>query len=155
MRHYADRRKAVMINLEAVVAEYIDTVLWSESCRGSAPDEVCDHYGKTGDERVDCDKSLEYLNYDASDLAAESLVEITADVTDFVQANTDDIEALMTEGKADEASIGHNLLLTRNRHGAGFWDCGWGERGDRLTDAAHVYGETSAYVGDDGKIYVS
>lgn len=41
----------------------------------------------------------------------------------------------------DMSSAGHDFWLTRNRHGAGFWD-----RGDQpclsaLTDAAHGYGE--------------
>lgn len=49
----------------------------------------------------------------------------------------------------------HDFILTRNHHGAGFWDSGrWHEPWDRrLTDLAHTYGETSCYVGDDSLIY--
>jgi hypothetical protein len=37
---------------------------------------------------------------------------------------------------------GHDFALTRNRHGAGFWDGGWSEPSATvLTDAAHAYGE--------------
>lgn len=136
------------IDISAVVAHYIDTLLWSESCRGTAPDEVCDHLGMIGDERVDCDKSLVYLNYGPDDLAPEARKEIESDVRDFVQANAADLDGM------DPTDIGHNFLLTRNHHGTGFWDRGLGERGDRLTAAAHPYGEMSAYVGDDGKVYV-
>jgi hypothetical protein len=32
---------------------------------------------------------------------------------------------------------------------------GLGERGDRLTAASHPYGDTGAYVGDDGRVYLS
>ena len=46
------------------------------------------------------------------------------------------------------------FLLTRNGHGAGFWDRGNGALGDRLADAARVYGTQGAYVGDDELIYV-
>lgn len=35
---------------------------------------------------------------------------------------------------------GHDFWLTRSGHGAGFWDRGLGELGDRLTDAAKRYG---------------
>lgn len=36
---------------------------------------------------------------------------------------------------------GSDFHLTRNRHGAGFWDGYWpGDIGKRLTDAAHVWG---------------
>ena len=49
--------------------------------------------------------------------------------------------------------LGHDLWLTRNRHGAGFWDRGLGEIGDKLTELAHSYGDVTLYIGDDGKIY--
>ena len=49
--------------------------------------------------------------------------------------------------------LGHDLWLTRNRHGAGFWDRGLGEIGDKLTELAHSYGGITLYIGDDGKIY--
>jgi hypothetical protein len=49
---------------------------------------------------------------------------------------------------------GHDFWLTRNRHGAGFWDGDYPkELGARLTEASHGYGEFNLYVGDDGKIY--
>ena len=35
---------------------------------------------------------------------------------------------------------GHDFALTRNRHGAGFWDRGLGEIGDMLTDECKPYG---------------
>ena len=46
-----------------------------------------------------------------------------------------------------------NFWLTRNRHGAGFWDLGLGERGDLLTKWAHSMGELDVYLGDDGYAY--
>ena len=49
--------------------------------------------------------------------------------------------------------LGHDLWLTRNYHGAGFWDRGLGEIGDKLTELAHSYGVITLYIGDDGKIY--
>lgn len=54
----------------------------------------------------------------------------------------------------DDARAGGDFYLTRNRHGAGFWegrDPGWRD----LTDAAHAYGATDAYLGDDGLVYVT
>ena len=49
--------------------------------------------------------------------------------------------------------LGHDLWLTRNRHGAGFWDRGLGEIGDKLTETAVTYGGVTLYFGGDGKIY--
>jgi len=52
-------------------------------------------------------------------------------------------------------SIGHDLWLTSQGHGAGFWDRGLGAIGQRLTDAAKIIGSHDAYKGDDGLIYLS
>lgn len=52
--------------------------------------------------------------------------------------------------------LGHDFALTRNRHGAGFWDRPeiYGEKCSKLlTSLAEKYGEMSIYLGDDGKIY--
>lgn len=38
--------------------------------------------------------------------------------------------------------IGHDFWLTRNHHGAGFWDRGLGLVGDTLTELAHSFGDT-------------
>ncbi len=132
--------------VERVVTGYIGTLLWSESCNGTAPESVCDH----NDRGEDCDRSLEYLNYGENDLAGEAYDSIRADVADFVTSNYDDLYGIIDAGQA-----GHDFLLTRNHHGAGFWDRGLGALGDRLTANAHPYGETNAYVGDDELVYVS
>ena len=51
------------------------------------------------------------------------------------------------------AGVGHDLWLTRNGHGAGFWDRSDHPVVDTLTGYAHSMGEFSLYVGDDGLIY--
>lgn len=74
--------------------------------------------------------------------------EAQADVTAFVESNWDDVKAL------DPAQVGHDFCLTRNGHGAGFWDRGLGELGTRLTDACRPWGEQTGYIGDDGLLYI-
>lgn len=66
----------------------------------------------------------------------------------FVGSNAEDLEGL------DAGAIGHDFILTANRHGAGFWDRGLGERGQRLTEAAHPYGELILYTAGAGKLYI-
>ena len=41
----------------------------------------------------------------------------------------------------DPGQAGHDFALTRNGHGAGFWDHGAGEAGDALTESAEWFGE--------------
>lgn len=58
---------------------------------------------------------------------------------------------------ADETAgnAGHDFWLTRNGHGAGFWDGDWPKPYAKiLTDGAVAYGEFEVYLGDDGLIYV-
>lgn len=90
--------------------------------------------------------------YGADDLAPETLEAMRADVQDFLDLV--EREGLDVDG-LDPGQVGHDFWLTRNGHGAGFWDRGLGELGDRLTALTKPYGESWLYVGDDGRLYVS
>ena len=86
-------------------------------------------------------------NYGLEDLAPKTVAEMEADCARFRAENAPDIA-----GRVEQA--GHDFWLTRNRHGAGFWDGDWSEEaGDRLTEACKKYPEVNLYVGDDGLIY--
>jgi hypothetical protein len=87
--------------------------------------------------------------YTSDDIAPETLESMRSDCADFIESNA---EALEESGLSDE-QIGHDFWLTRNGHGAGFWDRGLGEIGEALTKASKHYGEVYLYVGDDGYIY--
>ncbi len=51
--------------------------------------------------------------------------------------------------------LGHDLWLTRNGHGAGFWDGDWPENQGQILDGlAQNMGPMHAWVGDDGLIYM-
>lgn len=52
-----------------------------------------------------------------------------------------------------EEQFGHDFWLTRNGHGAGFWDRGH-DNGGVLTQWAKIYGSCDLYVGDDGSLWV-
>jgi hypothetical protein len=58
---------------------------------------------------------------------------------------------LIASGLSDE-QIGHDFWLTRNHHGAGFWDRGL-EQGiaDRLTATCHDFKEMNVFS-DDGSV---
>lgn len=82
------------------------------------------------------------------ELAPETLAKIIHDCELFQKDNADLI--------GDEWSqAGHDFWLTRNHHGAGFWDGDWEEpEATALTDAAHGYGSIGLCRGDDGRPYV-
>lgn len=56
-------------------------------------------------------------NYEVANVSAESTQQATKDITEFVNKAGD----LLTPEWTDE-QIGHDFWLTRNGHGAGFWD---------------------------------
>lgn len=83
------------------------------------------------------------------DFADEAVDKAHDDIDDFVRANLRDLEAT----GASDSRNGHDFWLTRNRHGAGFWDRNYGAVGERLTEAAQGYGEQVIFEGDDGRLY--
>ena len=89
-------------------------------------------------------------NYTARDIDSGSISKAKRDIKKFVQMAGD---LLMVDGN-DEEQIGHDLWLTRNGHGAGFWDGDYPEAGDELTKLCERLGEKYIYVGDDGKVYI-
>lgn len=87
--------------------------------------------------------------YSEKDLAPKLKRQMEKDCRAFLDANEEDI------GDKYEAA-GIDFWLTRNRHGAGYWDGDWpDEVSKRLTKAAHAMGDVDLYLGDDGKIYGS
>lgn len=69
-----------------------------------------------------------------------------AECTDFQRDNEADLARYAETTGRDMASAGSDFSLTRNHHGAGFWDRGDDPCLRRLTDAAHVYGTRDGYV---------
>jgi hypothetical protein len=88
-------------------------------------------------------------DYVVADIAIPDRSRLVTDLCVFAVANAADLADM------DPAQVGHDFWLTRNHHGAGFWDRGMGEAGDRLTAAAEAWGEASLYIGDDGRLYAA
>lgn len=126
-----------MIQLDDFTRGYIECMLWAET----------HHY----EEDQNDDRSFQDHGYAETDLAPESLAKIIEDCADFQHDNREDLEAYTLSLPLDHA--GHDFWLTRNGHGAGFWDRGLGRLGERLTRAAKVYGSRNPYLGNDGLIY--
>lgn len=53
------------------------------------------------------------------------------------------------------AQAGHDFWLTRNGHGAGFWDGDWSDpAGARLDEITKKFRPVDLYRGDDGRIHL-
>lgn len=124
--------------MDAFTMAYIECTLWSSTDDANVP------LGS---------------NYGVDDLTSGALTTMVEDCQQFQNANAEVLEQWYAVGETTERA-GHDFWLTRNRHGAGFWDRwsngGVEERlGRRLTDLAHNYGEANLYVNDDGQLEVS
>lgn len=83
---------------------------------------------------------------------AERRATMLAECDGFIADNW----ALIQETGQSAEQCGHDLWLTRNGHGVGFWDRGYPVAlGDALTRAARLAGERDLYLGDDGRIWQS
>lgn len=114
---------------DPLVWAYLGAALWASCAPGS-------------------DRSLEESGYSVYDIAPGTLAVVIADCWEFEADH-----ASLISGREDEAGI--DLWLTRNGHGAGFWDGDWPEGGATLDAAARALGEFDLYPGDDGKLYAA
>lgn len=129
-----------MARLDAFTRAYIEAALWSTN----------DESDEQGGEPLDA-------NYGPDDIAPETMELIIEDCADFQTRfghliEDDDPSGLHGEYDRWEKA-GHDFWLTREGHGAGFWDGDWPKHGDELTAASKSYGSFDLYVGDDGMIY--
>lgn len=88
-------------------------------------------------------------------LAPETLARMVIDCAQFKRRNEDLlIHENLTKPGDMLTQAGHDFLLTRNGHGAGFWDGDWLEpAGSLLTNASKRFSEFSLYRGKDGLIH--
>jgi hypothetical protein len=88
--------------------------------------------------------------HDVSDISKKTMDKMRSDVKKFV---TDNKDALEKSGLPGE-QIGHDFWLTRNGHGAGFFDRSLDSDIEKqLMDSSREFGEVTLEVGDDGKIH--
>jgi len=131
--------------VDAFWSAYVECALWSSTVpygdlkRAGLVDAGDDDYRDDDDRPLD-----DYVGED--DLTPATVTSWREDVDAFIAGNWGDLKHLTP------ASAGHDFWLTRNGHGAGFWDRGYGDRGDRLSDAARVYGEVWVGIDDDGAV---
>lgn len=111
--------------MDAFTQAYLECAIWSS----------------TDEEGQPLDKFCTY-----KDLEPDTLAKMQEDCASFQAKYGEDIAS-------DPGQAGHDFWLSRNGHGSGFFDSIWPEEiGDKLQDAAQIYGEFNLYLGDNGKI---
>lgn len=107
---------------------------------------ICALWGST-------DKNDEPLdsNYSIEDFTPEAIERAELHVSYFIDRASPWLKDY------PESRTGHDLWLTRNGHGTGFWDreeLEEGDRGNILSDIARKMSEQNCIVGDDGELYL-
>lgn len=125
---------------EAFLEAYITAALWSSTYE-------------------DADGDTQNMDDGEYDLAEETRTAMRRDCEEWFrhcqQSDLPPVPEYDDPEYSDDEKSGHDLWLTRNGHGAGYWDRDLGELGDKLTEAAEALGGRDLYVGDDGHIYQS
>jgi hypothetical protein len=128
------------VQREQFLAAYVEAALWSS-------------VGEDG-EPLDSLPQVQEAYQTMDVIEADTAAQMHKDCRAFMDDNMNDLLAAeQARTGYDAAQGGHDFWLTRNGHGAGFWDRGLGEVGERLTKAAKAYGGIDLMVDDDGKIY--
>jgi len=102
--------------------EFVDAYLAAALWASAAKDE----------EQLDAKYTIEDFTQEAVDRAVQ-------DANDFIRDN----RLLLNQASSNKAQHGHDFFLTRNLHGTGFWDRGYGQVGDRLAHAARAFGRST------------
>lgn len=118
-------------DIDAIVDGYLDCQLWA---------------GLDMDRDNDGNSPPLNTHYDRDDISPEYVEKIRQELTQVVLDHPLAVRMYLNSRHTrqlthDSASFGHEFYLTREHHGAGFWDRGLGDLGDYLTDIAHTYGE--------------
>lgn len=107
---------------DAFTRAYVQAALWSS----------------TDDDGTPLDAS-----HGPTDILPATMAQMIADCATFQAHN-----AAAIRGRACQA--GHHFWLTRNGHGAGFWDGDWPEPiASHLTNASTTFGEVDLIISED------
>jgi hypothetical protein len=142
-------------SLDAFTRAYMECALWSSN------DESTPEGGEPiGD------------NYDLEDIAPQAWQSMIVDCKRFQKEHAkllklaysydktacdDDGKRLRPGTDYNSSKAGHDFWLSRNGHGAGFFDRGLGDTGEKLQSACGwktSFPEINLYIGDDKKIHI-
>jgi hypothetical protein len=87
---------------------------------------------------------------DITDCTDDMIEQAIKDCENFKELAMDLIPSYIE--KFDESQMGHDFWLTRNGHGAGFWDRGLEQLGKDLTNVAKTFSTCDIWLNDGGKV---
>lgn len=129
-----------VLDQQDFIQGYMRCMIWSET----------DESDESGGVPIDC-------NYSTDDFPEADVKEITKDCQRFIKENAALLEEAMGRPGYDSGRAGHDFWLTRQGHGAGYWDRDELKEenlGGRLTAACEAFGphHEGLWV-DEGRVH--
>jgi len=121
-----------------VLAGYLESLVWTGTI------DFMTATSEFGGECLVSDGILDHV-YSVDDISPDILASCTADVDSFIDQVGEYLKYWELPEHLTAGQLGHDFNLTRNHHGAGFWDRGYGDLGDWLTRVAQAMGSQSLY----------
>lgn len=114
------------LSIQKVLDSYFETLLWASGEEGEFDGVTI---------------------YDFSESAVNSS---KMDIEKFIETINTNPSAIAEANEYDERMLGHNFALSRNGHGAGFFD----NNNDILQNICRETKSAEPYLGDDKKVYI-
>lgn len=152
------------IPIKEIMSGYIEAALWTEEER--LTEEAESMYSGYDDEEdgeeTELDKLVKiaaqfnrksFSSFEKDHIDTNSIINAYDDIKLFLSKIPKEILQIAFEEQSPE-SFGHDIWLTRNHHGAGFWDGDYSyEVEEVLMEAIKVLRGVNLVLGDDMKLY--
>ncbi len=136
-------------DVKTILNSYLECALFTDS------DElVKEYYSNTGnvygDTTQDISELIGDVSFEIEDFSDDAKIRSYQDIKRFLSLAGDLV------GSIDESDIGHDLWLSRNGHGSGFFDRDYISQDvlDELQEIASSLGSVSLYLDDENKIII-
>lgn len=113
-------------NVQKVLDSYLETLLWSSGEEG------------------------EFDGITIYDFSEDDVNSSRADIEKFIETINTNPAAIAEANEYDDRMLGHNFALSRNGHGAGFFD----DNNDILQNICRETKSAEPYIGDDKKVHI-
>ena len=155
--------KLSQIDINKILKGYLECALQTEEERLKEDMPNIDFNEDEDDDKMDEIEKIIHLNnslnrksidtFTKEDIDVDSLIDAYSDIKKFIElAGKEAIDYAINEQGLER--LGHDIWLTRNRHGAGFFDHSYDDDIEKkLTEASHKLKEINLYIGDDYKLY--
>lgn len=137
---YEEFSTDIKLDIKKIMISYLECAIWTDEDR-LKEENTKGYEGEIKNLIPEADLTI-------SNFSDDSKIKAHEDIRLFLKYAGDAVEGI------DEEQLGHDIWLSRNGHGAGFFDRGYDKDIEkRLMDSAHKIGNVDIYLGDDGLLY--